>query len=210
MSLPAVLAALPFLDQTTQAAGADSTGAAITALGRALERWHDFYLLSGTAAVTLVGLLFVALSFHLDAILGDDRTHHLAAARMAFLNFVFVLVLSLFFLMPHVPGRVLGAGALMLSLFSFGYIFWTMIAVRRRGVLSKHDRFLFRRFTIGAVVFALSVVVSLRMMLAPAGSALIPFMFVTVVTLVNATGIAWDLLVQVGRRRRAAGDGPKG
>ena len=30
-----------------------------------VERWHDFYLLAGTASVTLAGLLFVALSIHI-------------------------------------------------------------------------------------------------------------------------------------------------
>ena len=31
----------------------------------ALSGWHDFYILAGTAAATLVGLLFVGLSLHL-------------------------------------------------------------------------------------------------------------------------------------------------
>lgn len=29
-----------------------------------LDGWHEFYLMAGTAAVTLVGLLFVSLSFN--------------------------------------------------------------------------------------------------------------------------------------------------
>jgi len=45
-----------------------------TLLG-AIEHWHEFYLLAGTAAVTLVGLLFVALSFHLDTLLHESKTH---------------------------------------------------------------------------------------------------------------------------------------
>ena len=39
-----------------------------------IERWHEFYLLAGTAAVTLVGLLFVSLSFHLEALLHETDT----------------------------------------------------------------------------------------------------------------------------------------
>jgi hypothetical protein len=37
------------------------------------EAWHDFYLLSGTAAVTLVGLLFVALSLHIEILFRTGR-----------------------------------------------------------------------------------------------------------------------------------------
>ena len=32
-----------------------------------VEHWHEFYLMTGTAAVTLAGLLFVAISLHVDA-----------------------------------------------------------------------------------------------------------------------------------------------
>jgi hypothetical protein len=39
----------------------------------ALEAWHDFYLLSGTASATLAGLLFVSLSFNLDHLLHESR-----------------------------------------------------------------------------------------------------------------------------------------
>jgi hypothetical protein len=30
--------------------------------------WHDFYMLAGSAAATLLGLLFVAVSLHIDTI----------------------------------------------------------------------------------------------------------------------------------------------
>lgn len=31
-----------------------------------VEAWHDFFMLAGTAAATLMGLLFVALSLRID------------------------------------------------------------------------------------------------------------------------------------------------
>jgi hypothetical protein len=37
------------------------------------ERWHDAYLLLGTAAAALTGLVFVALSIHLRAIASSAR-----------------------------------------------------------------------------------------------------------------------------------------
>ena len=47
------------------------TPAAIEPFQHALERWHDFYLLAGTAAATLMGLLFVSLSIHLEKIVAE-------------------------------------------------------------------------------------------------------------------------------------------
>ena len=50
-----------------------------------LERWHDFYLLVGTAGATLVALLFVAISLGVG-FLNDKR----AAATRAFYSPVVV------------------------------------------------------------------------------------------------------------------------
>ena len=178
-------------------------------LRHAIEGWHEFYLLAGTAAVTLVGLLFVALSFHLDTLLHDHRAHLLAAARMAFLNFVFVLVLSLFFLAPNVPPRVLGLAVLMLSATSLGYVAWNMIRARGKRQLGEHEQFLRRRLTLAGFVIGIAIVAAVSFVVEPRPSSMVQFMMLTVVVLVNAAGMSWDLLVQVGRLRRAAGETPK-
>jgi len=56
------------------------------------QRWRDFYVVSGTAAATLVGLLFVGLSLHLRAVL--SRSEVRALARVALANFGLMLFLS--------------------------------------------------------------------------------------------------------------------
>jgi hypothetical protein len=70
------------------------------ALAEFFDSWHEFYLLAGTAAVTLVGLLFVALSFNLDVLLHETKVHVLAHARATLLSFTYVLIISLGFLVP--------------------------------------------------------------------------------------------------------------
>jgi len=42
---------------------------------QALNEWHDFYLLTGTAAATLLGLLFVAVTLNAEVILSGARPH---------------------------------------------------------------------------------------------------------------------------------------
>jgi hypothetical protein len=58
-----------------------------------LERWHDFYVLVGTAGATLLALLFVAISLGVG-FLNDTR----AAATRAFYSPVVVYFTSVFFL----------------------------------------------------------------------------------------------------------------
>ena len=57
-------------------------------------RWHDFYIVAGTAAATLVGLLFVGLSLHLRVVLSRVEVRSLARVPLA--NFGFLLFVSLF------------------------------------------------------------------------------------------------------------------
>lgn len=40
----------------------------ITEFAEAVAGWNDFYMLAGSAAFTLLGLLFVAVLFHIDVI----------------------------------------------------------------------------------------------------------------------------------------------
>ncbi len=79
------------------------------------ESWHDFYMLKGSVASTLIGLIFVAVSFHLDAIVrlsevGDVRS----TANEIFTNFAYTLSFALIFM---ALGESLGsAGGILLVL----------------------------------------------------------------------------------------------
>lgn len=82
----------------------------------ALESWHDFFVLVGTAGATLLALLFVAISLG-AGILGEGR----AAATRAFFSPVVIHFSAVFFLsaVALVPGHrtifftvVIGACAL--------------------------------------------------------------------------------------------------
>jgi hypothetical protein len=204
----AVVAVQPLLRLSNDAAP-DSAAVALEQVARALDGWHEFYLLAGTGAVTLVGLLFVALSFHLDAILDDSRSHLLAAARMAFMNFLYVLLLSLFFLMPGMPPHMHGFAVLVLSAMCLAYIAWNGLRTRRPAKLSEHEKFLGRRFMIAGFLLGIGIVAAINFMLEPRRLPLIQFAALTCGVLANATGMSWDLLVQVGRIRKSFGEAPK-
>jgi hypothetical protein len=76
--------------------------------------WHDFYLTAGTAAAALTGLLIVALSIHLDRIVGHPE--HRFRARGNFFGLTLVLVMSLVVLIPGLDRGRLGAGIVLPNL----------------------------------------------------------------------------------------------
>ena len=54
------------------------------------ELWHDFFLMVGGGSAALTGLVFVAMSLHLDAITGDPALLHRARSVLTALAAVFI------------------------------------------------------------------------------------------------------------------------
>ena len=81
-----------------------------------LHAWHDFYVLAGTAAATLVGLLFVGLSLHLRIVVASSEVRSLARVTLA--NFGAVLFVALFMVIPEnqsaAASQLIGSGLVSL------------------------------------------------------------------------------------------------
>ncbi len=175
------------------------------AVAGVLERWHEFYLLAGTAAVTLVGLLFVALSFHLDALLDDTRAHLLVAARGAFSSYLYVMVFSLMALVPGQSLRIVATWALFSSVAFAVFYLLSLRTARGRRDGAGHDRFLGRRRRMVLLLYALTAIDAAFMFRSRDPVLVLQFMPLIVLQLANAAWTSWDLLVQVGRMRRDTG-----
>src|SRR5436190_23270431 len=122
--------------------------------------WHDFYLTAGAAAATLVGLLFVGLSINLDAVTADEGSGLRLLAEQAFSNFLFVLLIALFVLIPNQD-----AISLTIELSVVGTLGVLRVARRWRSFGRRGDRFgdrlyLFRRLGIPGLASAGLVVVA--------------------------------------------------
>ncbi len=176
------------------------------ALYRALEGWHDYYLLAGTAAVTFMGLLFVSLSLHLERVTHESGRHLEATAREAFSSFLIVLFVSLMMLIPSSSRRPLA-----FSLIAVGLIrgIQTLARIRvaagtrpteaRRGARSVVLPFAFPIF--GSAMLALSGVAIVRRAI-DVGLALV--MTACVFLIADAARTAYELLV--GTRRSGPGE----
>lgn len=168
-----------------------------------IVQWHDFYLLSGTAAVTLVGLLFVSLSFHLDVLLDDAKSHVLGHARETLLSFVWVLVVSLLYQVPGETPKVIGVGVIAASLIPFSLVLRSLLRDRARQDLNSMSGYVLRRRLLLAGALGFMLFFAVRMVQQRSFDE--PYAMVGGVCMVlgNAVGASWDLMVQVGRLKRA-------
>ena len=164
--------------------------------------WRDFYLTMGTASASLIGLLFVALSLNLDAIMGESRDHLRAFAEQAFNSFSMVLLIAVCFLIPQHTADDLGVVYVVLALIG-GYRMLRRAPTVWRG--RARDR-------LGEVAFwRLALPAAAMLGLAASGVGLVngqpnaPYWLVAVIIglLMSAARSAWDLLVKVGEERRA-------
>lgn len=78
--------------------------------------WANFYMFSGTSAATLIGLIFVAVSLHINSIVEFNASGQLRAlAYQAFRNFMMILSFSFVFLSPHNSTYVAGFVLIILA-----------------------------------------------------------------------------------------------
>jgi len=163
---------------------------ALQSFRSAIEPWHDYFLLAGTAAATLMGLLFVSLSIHLDKVVDERGAHLEAMAREAFASFVIVLALSLMMLAPQLARRSFGVSLLMLAA-----VRGIITASRMRSMLL---RFLFPLAAVVCLAWAGS-----RFLGKDVEDGLAGIMLACLLLIADATRSAYELLVRTGRVKRA-------
>ena len=171
----------------------------------AIEPWHDYFLLAGTAAATLMGLLFVSLSIHLDKVVDERGAHLEAMAREAFASFVIVLALSLMMLAPQLARRSFGVSLLILAA-----VRGIITATRMRRTLGAAARSSFGgRSTLLRFLFPLGAVAFLawagtRFLIKDVEDGLAGIMLACLLLIADATRSAYELLVRTARAGKLA------
>jgi hypothetical protein len=164
------------------------------AFAQAIEGWHDFYMMVGTAAATLIGLLFVSLSLNVDVITRPENADLRVLAAQTFMSFLNVTMLAVLFLIPNqVP---LGLGLPLLGVSGYG-LYETVsrfLKTRRARPRGWGRGGLPHRFVVPTVCFLALLVVAASVLLGETGSLywLVPVMILLVVA---ASSNAWDLLM---------------
>jgi hypothetical protein len=160
--------------------------------------WHDFYILAGTASATLVGLLFVGLSLHLQIVITASEVRSLARVTLA--NFGAVLFVALFVVIPE------GASTAGSQLIGAGFVSLVVAGPSLVGALRSREwsfqMSLMQRLRV-ALRFGLSflsylaIIAAGILLLSSAGAAFVVLLIATVVLLVVSLRNTWDLLVTV-------------
>lgn len=104
-----------------------------------LHEWHDFYVLLGTAAGTLVGLLFVAATIAGGVFSQDRRAPLRMFLTATVVHFASVLAASLIMLLPLASWPLLGAMVLTCGLVGLGYSGLTLRDSLRERLISNVD-----------------------------------------------------------------------
>jgi hypothetical protein len=161
---------------------------------QAVDGWHDFYLMIGTAAATLVGLLFVSLSLNVDVITRQDNAELRVLAAQTFTGFLNVVMLAVLFLIPsQVP---LGLGLPLLGISGYGlYETVGRFLKARRGRPRAWGRGrVAHRFVVPTFCFVAILAIAVTVLLGRTGGLywLVPVMISLIVA---ASRNAWDLLL---------------
>jgi hypothetical protein len=105
-----------------------------------LRPWHDFFMLAGTSAATLMGLVFVAVSLGGNLKRGSMRMLETFVSPIV-LQFGYVLLLAALVVVPTHRARTLGlmAGALALFvLLNVLDVLRGMVAHHRAGMVTRN------------------------------------------------------------------------
>ena len=159
--------------------------------------WHEFYGLLGTAASTLVALLFVAASVGVGLLTSERATGTRLYVSPIILHYASVLFVSLIILIPALGDRVLGAtiglcGAIGLA----GSVAITVRLFRDRKA-EFVDRFAYGAwpFVAYAGITAAGVLIMMSSRRAPLTLA-VSLLLLLLVNIRNA----WDLTITFARR----------
>jgi hypothetical protein len=160
----------------------------------ALNPLHDFFATLGGGAAALLGLLFVAVSINVKAIVQHDDTRELA--RHTFVSFVGVLLYALFVLLPQ-PVQQLGVE---IAITSAALIFFTgprfvQSFFRGESKLSRGKQI--RRFGLALLLQLGALAIGADMVRGDTGAA--PWLVaVVLVLLVAGARNSWEILVEMG------------
>jgi len=160
-----------------------------------IQGCHDFYIVAGTVAATLVGLLFVGLSLHLRLVL--SRTEVRSLARVTLANLGLVLIVSLFMVIPE--GISITRTELLFSgLVTLALIGPSLLSATRSETRTLRGYRLLIRIAFSAAAYVGVIVASGFYTHGDYHAALSGLVAVVVALVVISLRNSWDLLVSVG------------
>lgn len=158
-----------------------------------IEDWRDFFTLTGTAAATIIGLLFVSISLRSDIRKSAETSLVRTMVSHNFLMLLAVLLISLYFMVPGIEQDSLGISVILtagIPATSFAINLWRL----------RHDddmqrMILLWSFIVPILSFAVTIAIGVAFLLDD-DTEISWFVTVMAMFLVIPTKNSWELLLQ--------------
>jgi hypothetical protein len=163
------------------------------ALAELLHSWHDFYTLIGTAAATLIGLMFVAASIASSYLTERNKAGMQAFFTPTVAHFAAVLFICIVLSAPMTSWTALGA--LLLGVGAVGLSYSTLVWTRmgRRGLTATIDLSDRLWYALAPLACHVLIVVSVTMLLVGGERGLLVLASGSVFLLLAGVRNAWDI-----------------
>jgi hypothetical protein len=159
-----------------------------------VQAWQTFYATIATSAATLVGLLFVALSLKLEAVSLSENAGMRLLARQTFTTFIYLIAISLIFLIPQQDHYGLGPSLIVIAILGL-IITATELRAVRPNLSMSNDRILIRRSGIKIAAFTSLLVIAVLILKGSDAKILYWMIAPILILLISASLNTWSLLV---------------
>jgi hypothetical protein len=163
-----------------------------------MQTWFTFFAVTGGAAATLLGLLFVAVSMNAAAVLRDAHGDSQRLAEQAFQNYLTVLLVSLLALFPSITMTEFGASTLGLTVIASLWSLARLVLVLTKPLALRAKLYSFRRHLLSLAGFVI-LIVSAVSMLTTREDHRSWFAAAVMILVASATTVSWELLARIAR-----------
>jgi hypothetical protein len=163
-----------------------------------LERWHDFYVLLGTASAALVALLFVAASIGASVFTPESTGATRTYMSPVVFHYTNTLFLSLIALIPDFEAHDFAIVIAAAALGSLCYSIYIAARVMRHSYSDLADRIAYG--SVPVVAYACGLISAWLMLSDKAKAGLYLLAAAALLVLVVNIRNAWDLMISLARR----------
>jgi hypothetical protein len=165
-----------------------------------LDAWHDFYVMVGSGAAALTGLLFVLVSLGPHVVADRTETGVKGFISPIAVHFTAAMVTAAAMLAPDIPAPILGSLLVIGSIGGIVYMLWTRVHAQwRRNHLSLLDLVWFVALPLLAFLITLGSGVGIAL-----HARMAPYALATGTVMLIVIGIrnAWDIVVWMTKQPR--------
>src|SRR5512138_1082997 len=173
----------------------------------AVAAWQNFYMLTGSAAATLMGLIFVSVSLHIDIISETEKYRDIRVlAIQTFVNFLLILSFAFIFMVPSDTPSGIGIPLLILGFLGLVRTarLWLKFGIKdsSKDQVFKVNQIRWNLLIPNTICFITLIIVAVDVL--QGNTRFLGWMVLIIIwLLISATKIAWELMLRVGELKRA-------